>query len=120
MELKECLFLLNTNNHTIYDHFDSFRENFVKSKEKKYSELTENFNGPFSELVKGINWKKIKDDKNSPISISFKNREYGQPSIAIYRRKNDAIGRYEEKYLSQWVNKYNWSLLLNYNKLNYF
>ena len=97
LELKECLFLLNTNNHTIYEHFDSFRENFVKSKEKKYSELTENFNGPFSELVKGINWKKIKDDKNSPISISFKNREYGQPSIAIYRRKNDAIGRYEER-----------------------
>ena len=75
LELKECLFLLNTNNHTIYDHLDSFRENFVKSKEKKYSELTENFNGPFSELVKGINWKKIKDDKNNPISISFKNRE---------------------------------------------
>ena len=101
LELKECLFLLNTNNHTIYDHFDRFREGFVESKKKTYKELTENFNGPFSELVKGINWEKIKDDKNNPISISFKNRKYGQPSIGLYRRKNDAIGGYEEKNLSQ-------------------
>ena len=97
LELKECLFLLNTNNHTIYDHFDRFREGFVESKKKTYKELTENFNGPFSELVKGINWEKIKDDKNNPFSTPCKNREFGQPSIAIYRRKNDAIGRYEER-----------------------
>jgi len=101
LELKECLFLLNTNNHTIHNHFDRFREGFVESKKKTYKELTENFNGPFSELVKGINWEKIKDDKNNPISISFKNRKYGQPSIGLYRRKNDAIGGYEEKNLSQ-------------------
>lgn len=101
LELKECLFLLNTNNHTIHDHFDRFRKGFVESTKKTYKELTENFNGPFSELVKGINWKKIKDDKNNPISISFKNRKYGQPSIGLYRRKNDAIGGYEEKNLSQ-------------------
>ena len=101
MELKECLFLLNTNNHIIYNNFDIFRENFMKSKEKNYSELTENFEGPFSGLINGIIWEKIKDDKNCPIFISCKRREFGQPYIILNRRKNDAIGRYEERNTSQ-------------------
>ena len=98
-ELKECLFLLNTNNHTIYNHFDSFRGDFMKSKQKKYSALTENFKGPFSELINEINWERIEDDKYYPIYISSKIRGNG-PFIIFHRRKNDAIGRYEEKNLS--------------------
>ena len=95
--LKEILFLLNTKNHETYKHFDEFRENFIKSKEKEYSELTSDFEGPFQELINEVDWTQIKDKKDFPIFISSKKKESVQPYIMFHRNRNDALGKYEEK-----------------------
>ena len=94
LKLKEALFILNIKNHMIYNHFDEFRENFIKSNEKSYDELVENFEGPFTELIKSVIWEEIKDNKDFPISIACKNNKIGQPYIVVNRRKNDALGKY--------------------------
>ena len=78
----------------IYNHFDEFRENFIKSNEKSYDELVENFEGPFTELIKSVIWEEIEDNKDFPISITCKNNKIGQPYIVVNRRKNDALGKY--------------------------
>ena len=94
LKLKEALFILNTKNHNIYNHFDEFRENFIKSNKKKYAELVENFEGPFTELIKSIKWEKVGDNKDFPISIACKNNRMGQPFIVLSRKSDDALGKY--------------------------
>ena len=87
------LFLLNSRNHEIYDDFDEFRENFIKSNEKEYYDLTLNFEGPFSDLIKKINWNEIEDVKDFPISISTKNAKNEMPYIILNSRGNDTLGK---------------------------
>ena len=100
LKLKEALFLLNTKNHIIYNHFDNFRENFIKSNKKNYSELTKDFEGPFKQLINSVDWKNIKENKDFPISIPTKNTYNGEPYISYNRNfdRKDAIGGSNERF----------------------
>ena len=93
LKLKEVLFLLNSRNHEVYDDFDEFRKDFIKSNEKEYYDLTLNFEGPFSDLIKKIKWNEIEDIKDFPISISTKNAKNESPYIILNRRGNDTLGK---------------------------
>ena len=99
LHLKEVLFLLNTKNHIINKNFDEFRVNFIKSNEKNYDELIEDFEGPFIKLIKSVDWTIIEDNKEFPISIASKNNTSGQPYILINRNRDDVMGRYYEELL---------------------
>ena len=99
LHLKEVLFLLNIKNHIINKNFDEFRANFIKSNEKKYDELIEDFEGPFIKLIKSVDWTTIEDNKEYPISIASKNNICGQPYILINRNRDDVMGRYYEELL---------------------
>ena len=93
VKLKEILFILNTKNYEIYNNFDEFRNNFILSNNKEYEDLTKDFQGPFSDLINKIKWNEIEDNKDFPISISTKNKNDEQPSIRIYRSRNDTLGK---------------------------
>lgn len=71
-KLKESLFLLNSNNHRIYNNYDNFGINFINSNNKTYQDLVQNFEVPFSDLIKSVDWNEIKDINDSPILISKK------------------------------------------------
>jgi len=90
---------LNTKNHIINKNFDEFRVNFIKSNEKNYDELIEDFEGPFIKLIKSVDWTIIEDNKEFPISIASKNNTSGQPYILINRNRDDVMGRYYEELL---------------------
>ena len=77
----------------MYNNFDEFRNNFILSNNKEYEELTKDFQGPFSRLINEIKWNEIEDNKDFPISISTKNKNDEQPSIRIYRSRNDTLGK---------------------------
>ena len=93
VKLKEILFILNTKNYEMYNNFDEFRNNFILSNNKEYEDLTKDFQGPFSDLINKIKWNEIEDNKDFPISISTKNKNDEQPSIRIYRSRNDTLGK---------------------------
>ena len=99
LHLKEALFLLNIKNHVNNNNFDEFRVNFIKSNEKTYDELINDFEGPFIDLIKSIDWSKIEDNKEFPIAIVSKNNMNEQPYILKNRNRDDVLGRYYDELL---------------------
>ena len=97
LHLKEALFLLNIKNHVNNNNFDEFRVNFIKSNEKTYDELINDFEGPFIDLIKSIDWSKIEDNKEFPIAIVSKNNMNEQPYILKNRNRDDVLGRYYDE-----------------------
>ena len=99
LHLKEALFLLNIKNHIINNNFDEFRVSFIKSNEKNYNELIEDFEGPFIDLIKSIDWTQIEDNSEFPIAIITKNNINEQPYILKNRNRDDVLGRYYDELL---------------------
>ena len=99
LHLKEALFLLNIKNHIINNNFDEFRVSFIKSNEKNYNELIEDFEGPFIDLIKSIDWTQIEDNSEFPIAIVTKNNINEQPYILKNRNRDDVLGRYYDELL---------------------
>ena len=91
------MFILNINNHEIYDNFDDFRANFIKSNEKEYKELVSNFKSPFNSIVNEINWSEIEDNRDFLVSISSKNSKNDVANIALNRRDDDVLGKAYDK-----------------------
>lgn len=90
---------MNIKNHIINNNFDEFRVNFIKSNEKTYDELINDFEGPFIDLIKSIDWSKIEDNKEFPIAIVSKNNMNEQPYILKNRNRDDVLGRYYDELL---------------------